>query len=217
MAIKMVIADDHKIFRDGFKVLLKKQDKVKLIGEAADGMELVQVVTALQPDVVITDIKMPGTDGVKACKIIRQEFPHIPVIALSMFNDDNLVLDMFDAGAAGYLLKNTNKEELLQAITAVLEGENYFAAATSLKLAKRIASSSRIKDTPEPEIVWPEKQLEVIRLICEQLSSKEIAARLNVSVRTVETHRIRIHEKTKTRNSVGIAIYAIKNKLFSIE
>ena len=111
MSIKLVIADDHAIFREGFKLLLRNQDNITVVGEAADGRELVEVVKRELPDLVITDIKMPEMDGIEACQIIRNEHPDTRVIALSMFNDDNLIVDMLEAGATGYLLKNTNKHK----------------------------------------------------------------------------------------------------------
>ena len=110
MSITLVIADDHEIFREGFKLLLRGQDRVELVGEAENGRELMELVKKREPEVVITDIKMPVMDGIDACKQLKQEHPAIQVIALSMFNDDNLIIDMLEAGASGYLLKNTNKD-----------------------------------------------------------------------------------------------------------
>ena len=215
--IRIVIADDHAIFREGFKILMKNQGEMELVGEAGDGEELLDVVASHHPDLVITDIKMPKLDGVQACKLLHESYPSVKVIALSMFNDDNLIVDMLEAGAAGYLLKNTNREELLNAVKAVHDGGNYYSLATSKKLAKLIADSKynpmRHRNNP-PKFSAREK--EVMALICEQLTSKEIADRLGLSMRTIESHREKIQEKIGARNVIGIVIYAIKHDLVDL-
>jgi DNA-binding NarL/FixJ family response regulator len=215
-SIKVVIADDHEIFRDGFKLLLKDQKKLKLAGEADNGRELLQVTDVLQPDVVITDIQMPVMDGIEACKVIREKYPAIQVIALSMFNEDNLIVDMLEAGAAGYLLKNTNKQELLEAVETVYEGGNYYSAATSTKLARLIGKS---KFTPynEAREKLTEREMDIVRLVCKQYTNKEIASALNLSPRTIESHREKIQEKVKAKNVIGVVIYAIKHNIYKIE
>ncbi len=214
--IRIAIADDHEIFRDGFKLLLKDQQVMELVGEAENGKELLEVVAKTQPDVVIVDIKMPVMDGIEACKIIRRQFPDIKVIALSMFNEDNLIVDMLEAGAKGYLLKNTNKNELLMATKAVYEGSTYYCNATSGKLAKMIAESKFNPYRNHPIKKFSKREEDIIRLICEQYSNKEIATTLGISIRTVESHREKILEKTDARNSIGVAVYAIRHNLFQI-
>lgn len=214
--IKIAIADDHAIFRDGFKVLLKNQDELELVGEAEDGKELLEVTGRELPDVAIVDIKMPKMDGIEACRTIRKKFPEVKVIALSMFNDDNLVVDMLEAGARGYLLKNTNKQELIQATKAVYEGSTYYCSATSAKLTKMIAESKFNPYRQHPAQHFTSREKDIIRLVCEQYTNKEIATKLGLSVRTVESHREKIQEKMGAKNSVGVAIYAIKHKLYEI-
>lgn len=216
MSITIVIADDHEIFREGFKLLLRGQDRVELVGEAENGKELMDLVKKREPEVVITDIKMPVMDGIDACKQLKQEHPAIRVIALSMFNDDNLIIDMLEAGASGYLLKNTNKDELIMAVDTVWKGGNYFSAATSHKLAKLIGKSRALGGQDPRSPRFSDREKEIIQLICEQLTSKEIAARLSLSVRTVESHRENIQEKMDARNVIGIVIYAIRNGLYKV-
>lgn len=214
--IKIVIADDHDIFRDGFKLLLKKQAWLELAGEATNGQELLQVTEQCLPDVVITDIKMPLMDGIEATKKLKKTHPHIGVIALTMFNDDNLVVDMLEAGARGYLLKNTNQHEVIQAAKAVYEGGTYYCSATSGKLAKLIAASkfNPYKKTPQPQLT--SRELEIVQLLCQEFSTKEIAAALHISPRTVEGHREKIQEKIGAKNIVGVIVYAIKHKLYNV-
>ncbi len=214
--IKIAIADDHQIFREGFKLLLKNQEEIELVGEADDGRELLEVALKQQPDVVIIDIKMPVMDGIEACRHIKKRFPDIKVIALSMFNDDNLVVDMLEAGARGYLLKNTNKQELLQATKAVYEGDTYYCIATSRKLTKMIAESKFNPYRNRPIKKFTARETDVIKLICEQYTNKEIATTLRLSIRTVESHREKIQQKTGAKNSIGVAIYAIKHNIFQL-
>lgn len=183
--IKIAIADDHEIFREGFKLLVKKQPELELVGEAENGKELLEVALQQQPDVVIIDIKMPVMDGIEACKILHKKFPDIKVIALSMFNDDNLIVDMLEAGARGYLLKNTNKHELLQATKAVYEGSTYYCTATSTKLTKMIAESKFNPYRNHPVKRFTARETDIIKLICEQFTNKEIANTLKLSIRTV--------------------------------
>jgi DNA-binding NarL/FixJ family response regulator len=210
------MADDHEMYREGFKLLLKNQQIVEQVGEAENGIELIEVVNKEQPDIVITDIKMPRMDGIEACKLIRKKFPHINVIALSMFNEDNLIVDMLEAGARGYLLKNTNKNELLLAAETVQQGSVYYCNATSDKLAKMIAESKFNPYRVRPVKTFSARQLEIIKLICKQCSNKEIAAALNLSMRTVESHRTNILEITGAKNSIGVVIYAIKNDIYQV-
>lgn len=214
--IKIVIADDHEIFREGFKLLLKNQQEVQLVGEADNGRELLAVAAQQQPDIVITDIKMPLMDGIEACKAIKAKHPDMQVIALSMFNEDNLIVDMLEAGARGYLLKNTNKHELLQAVRAVYDGSTYYCMATSGKLTRMIAESKFNPYRNQPVKKFTPREMEIIKLMCEQHTNKEIATLLRLSIRTVESHREKIQEKTGARNSIGIVIYAIKNDLYEI-
>ncbi len=213
-SIKLVIADDHEIFREGFKLLLRNQTTVELVGEAENGRELLQVVRQQQPDIVIVDIKMPVMDGIEACKAIRKEFPAIQVIALSMFNDDSLIVDMLEAGAKGYLLKNTNREELVQAASAVYKGNPYYCSATSEKLTRMIGESKFNPYRSKPAVKFTPRELDIIKLMCEQFTSKEIAQQLGLSIRTVESHREKIQEKAEAKNSIGIVVYAIKHELF---
>jgi DNA-binding NarL/FixJ family response regulator len=212
--IRLILADDHEIFRDGFKVMIRKQPAFELIGEAANGEELIRLVRELKPDVVITDIKMPRLDGIEATRRLTQEFPSIGIIALSMFDEENLIVDMLEAGAKGYLLKNAHKDEIIDAIKTVYADQTYYCGSTSVKLAQLIAKSNF---NPHRKSLRPEltdKEIEVIRCICQQMSNKEIANKLNLSVRTIEGYRDKIQEKIKVKNMAGIVVYAIKNNIY---
>jgi len=214
--IRVVTADDHEIFREGLEVLFKKQNDIELAGEAVNGKQLVEITERLLPDIVLTDIKMPVMDGIQATKIITEKFPQVGVIALSMFEDENLIVDMLEAGARGYLIKNAHKHEVIAAIRAVYNQESYFCNHTSMKLAKLIGRSrfSLFKDNMRSE--FSEKEKEVIQLICEEFSNKEISIKFHLSIRTIEGYREKILEKMKVKNSAGIVVYAIKHGIYRL-
>jgi DNA-binding NarL/FixJ family response regulator len=212
--IRIAIADDHEIFRQGFRILLKNQEEVELVGEAENGRELLDIAGRESPDVAIIDIKMPVMDGIETCRQLRLQFPEMKVIALSMFNDENLIVDMLEAGARGSLLKNTNKQELVKATRTVFEGSTYYCEATSAKLTRLIAERDFNPQKPKPVQKFSRREIDIIRMICKQCTNKEIATELGLSIRTVESYREKIQEKTGARNSVGIAVYAIKHNLY---
>ena len=215
--IRIVLADDHEIFRDGFRAMIKKQPSVQLLGEASNGEELIALTHELKPDVVVTDIKMPRVDGIEATKRLTNELPNIGVIALSMFDEENLIVEMLEAGAKGYLLKNAHKNEIIEAIKTVSNDQTYYCNDTSAKLAQLIAKS---KFKPSTRIVKPEfseKEFAVIRYICQEMSNKEIAFHLNLSIRTIEGYRDRIQEKIGAKNTAGIVVYAIKNNIYLVD
>lgn len=209
--IKIVIADDHEIYRDGFKLMLSKQRDIQLLAEAENGKELIEVVNKYQPDLVVTDIKMPVMDGIEAAKQIARQHENIGIIGLSMFDEDDLIIDMLEAGAKGYLLKNANKEQIIEAIQTVYLDNPYYCRNTSTKLTQMIAKSKFNPYHKKEKPIFSDKEMEVIKLICQQLTNKEIADKLFLSQRTVEGHRFKIMQKMNVNNPVGLVIYAIKN------
>jgi DNA-binding NarL/FixJ family response regulator len=208
------MADDHEIFRDGFQLIVSKADNIELIAQAANGLELVQLVEETKPDVVITDIRMPLMDGIEATKTISQKFPEIGVIGLSMHDEDDLIIEMLEAGAKGYLLKNADKAEVLEAIQTVYTGDPYYCRSTNAKLTKIIARNKyhTFNRSQRPE--FSDKELEIIHLICQEFTNKEIGEKLFLSVRTVEGYRLKILDKMEVKNSVGLVIYAIQHGYF---
>ena len=208
------MADDHEIFRDGFQLIISKADNIDLVGQASNGRDLVQLVEELKPDVVITDIKMPLMDGIEATKTISKRFPEIGVIGLSMHDEDDLIIEMLEAGAKGYLLKNADKHEVLDALQTVYSGDPYYCQSTNAKLARIIAKNKYQSFNRNRRPEFSEKELEIINLICHELTNKEIGEKLFLSVRTVEGYRLKILEKMEVKNSVGLVIYAIQHGYF---
>jgi len=213
--IKIIIADDHEIFRDGLKLMLSKYPEIIILGEACNGKELIQLTLELQPDVVVTDIKMPVMDGIEAVKKLQEQFPHIGVIALSMFDEDDLIIDMLEAGAKGYLLKNSDKHEIIEAIKTVYQQNPYYCKSTSNKLVKMIARSTFNPYARKDKVEFSDREKQIIALICEENTNKEIGEKIFISTRTVEGHRQKIMEKMDVKNTVGLVIYAIRNKIYT--
>lgn len=208
--IQLLMADDHEIFRDGFRLMLTKYPDIELAGEAENGRELIELAKELQPDVIITDIKMPVMDGIEATKKITEQFPDIGIIGLSMFDEDDLIVDMLEAGARGYLIKNAGKEQITEAIRTVYQGDPFYCKTTSHKLTQMIAQSRFNPYKKSPKVEFSERELEVIELICSECTNKEIGDKLFISIRTVEGHRLKILEKMGVKNTVGLVVYAIK-------
>jgi DNA-binding NarL/FixJ family response regulator len=215
--IGLIMADDHAIFRDGFRLITSADKQIDLLAQASNGKELLIMVEKFQPQVVVTDIKMPELDGIGATKAIVDRWPGVKVIALTMFDEDDLIMEMLDAGVSGYLLKNADKEEVLEAIHTVSGGDPFYCHTTSGKLMHLIAKNNyhSFKRHEKPD--FSEKEIEVIQLVCSELTNKEIGEKLFLSVRTVEGIRLKILEKMKVKNSVGLVIYAIQNGIYTIK
>jgi two-component system response regulator NreC len=216
-SIRLVIADDHEIFRDGLALMLSKQQNIELVGQAGNGRELISLVNELQPDVVMTDVKMPIMDGIEATRTLLTENPYLQIIALSMFDEENLIVDMLEAGAKGYLLKNADKQEILDAIQSVSQGKPYYCHHTTSRLASLISKSKFNPYKKRDPLVFTDREIEIIRLICQQLTAQEIADKVFLSKRTVEGHRTRILEKMNVKNTAGVVIYALRHRLVTEE
>ena len=167
----------------------------------------------IMPDVIITDIKMPVTDGIEATKKIIELFPDMGIIGLSMYDDDELIIEMLEAGARGYLIKNAGKEQIIEAIKTVYNNDPYYCKTTSHKLTNMIAKSRFNPYKIAAKVEFTEREIEIIEQICKEMTNKEIGDKLFLSVRTVEGHRQKILEKMNVKNTVGLVVYAIKNGL----
>ncbi len=211
--IRLILADDHEIFRDGLALMLSRQKDIILLGQASNGKELVELTEQQNPDVIITDIKMPVMDGIQASKLILKTQPDTKIIALSMFDEETLIVDMLEAGAKGYLLKNADKQEILDAIETVYEDKTYYCHHTSARLTNMIVKSNFNPYKKKEPVSFNEREIEIIKLICQQNSSKEISDKLYLSSRTVEGYRTKILEKMNARNTVGVVVYALKHNL----
>jgi DNA-binding NarL/FixJ family response regulator len=211
--IRLIIADDHEIFRDGLMLMLSKEKDIILEGQAENGFELIEMVNEKQPDVILTDIKMPRMDGIQATKMLIKNNPDQKIIALSMFDEENLIVEMLEAGAKGYLLKNADKHEIIDAIEQVYEGNSFYCRHTSAKLAKMIVKSNFNPYKKTEKITFTDRETDIIKFTCQQLTAQQIGERLFLSKRTVEGYRTKILEKMNVKNTAGVVIYALRHGL----
>jgi DNA-binding NarL/FixJ family response regulator len=216
LSIRIVIADDHRIFRQGLKVLLEKEPDMEVVGEAEDGCRAATLIRELVPDVVVMDVKMPDMDGIEASRQILSELPDVKIIALSIYSDSHFVTDMLKAGAHGYLLKDSAFEELVQAIRLAISNKTYL----SPRLAEIVVKDdTTIYPSPRPSVysVLTSRERDVLKLIAKGKRNSQIAKLLNVSVKTVEAHRQHIMQKLGTRSIAQLTKYAIREGLNSLE
>jgi len=211
VSIRILLADDHQIVRDGLKTLLEKQADMQVVGEAQDGRAAVDQARALSPQVVIMDIAMPDLNGVDATRQIKGESPEVKVIALSMQSDGPIVRRMLQAGASGYMLKDCASEELVKAIRTVVRGGTYLSDGVQNVVVKQLTSPEQTTNSP----LTP-KEREVLQLLAEGKSTKEIAAALFLSPKTVDTHRQHIMDKLEIRSIAELTKYAIREGLTSL-
>lgn len=210
--IKLLLVDDHQIMIDGLLAILQKELEIEVLGVALNGIKALELLRTQQVDIVLTDISMPDMSGVVLTKQVKKEFPHIHVIALSMFNDRHHIDQMLEAGISGYLLKNTGNEELMTAIKKVYTGGVYYCAEVSDLILKNYSSSNQKRVTLE-QVHITDREREVIVLITKEYSNAQIASELFISERTVETHRKNIYRKTNTNNIVGLIKFAYEHNI----
>jgi DNA-binding NarL/FixJ family response regulator len=213
--IRVLIADDHALLRGGFQNLLHRYTEIEFVGEAENGRELVEMANQLKPDIVFTDINMPVMDGIQATRLIRASLPDTGIIGLTMYDEDHLIVDMLEAGARGYLVKNASRQEVIDAIHVVYEGSSYYCRNTSARLAQMIAASKFNPYRNQKSPGFSEREKEVIQLICSEYSNKEMAAKLGLSVRTIEGYREKIQEKMDVHSTAGIVVYAIQKGYYT--
>jgi len=205
-SIRVILADDHTLVRAGIRALLEKLPEVKVIGEAGDGREVLDLVRSHQPDVVLLDIAMPGLNGLEAAERMAGDFPKIRIIILSMHNNEEYVLRALKAGAAGYLLKKAATTELATALHEVVRGEIYLSE--EIKLQKNFPLHG-ITNQKSPLEQLTGRQREILQLIAEGKANKETAAELGISIKTVEKHRGRLMSKLNIHDTAGLTRYAI--------
>jgi DNA-binding NarL/FixJ family response regulator len=207
--INILIVDDHQMFIDGIRLLLNKVKGIRILAEAHNGREAQSIISGGGIDLVIADINMPEMNGIELTVWIKQHHPEIKVLVLSMYNDRATVQEIINAEAEGYILKNTGKQELLNAIQKLHDNGTYY----SDEIRKIISTAALSGNRFEPLAELTDRELEVLRLICDDKTSAEIAEALFISIHTVDTHRKHICQKTGTRTILGLVRYAVENKL----
>jgi two-component system, NarL family, nitrate/nitrite response regulator NarL len=209
--ISVYLVDDHQIILDGLKALLGHDKVIEIAGESTRCKDAFEMISICKPDVILTDIHMPDMNGIEFSRLVKKNFPEIKIIALSMSADESLISDMLDAGASGYLVKNTGKEELREALIRVVSGEVYFSPEVAAQLSKSLLNSRKKEE--DTSVKLTQREVEIVRLIAKEYSNEQIANGLFISERTVETHRKNIFRKTKIKGVIGLLKYAMENKL----
>ena len=215
--IKLALCDDHNLFRVGMSTILSQVNDFELILEASNGQELIDKVPRKTPDVVLLDLQMPVLDGTATADWLREHFPLIKIIVLTMHDEDRMVLHLLEKGVSGYLLKDSEPDEVEKAIRKVIDEGVYLNEFVSKAMLRKMTNKTTVVKQPSTfynsKVLLSEREKEVLKLICEGLSTAEISERIFLSPRTVEGHRLRILEKTGTKNTAGMVAYAFKNDL----
>ncbi len=212
--VKIIIVDDHEIFRNGLKMVLGKLNYIEIVGEAANGQDFLDLIRQVNCDIVLMDIEMPVMSGIDATKIALKENPELKVISLTMFTDDNYVQSMIDAGVKGFLVKNINKETLDKAISTVAKGGNYYSEELFKFFTRKVNTKEETDNSDGVKFTTREK--EILQLLSEGLSNKEIADVLYVSERTVVGHKSNMLAKTGCKSAISLLAYALRHKLIII-
>ncbi len=214
--IKLALVDDHTLFRQGIKLLLEDMDSVELIIEGSNGRELLDAMEDQMPDIILLDLEMPVLNGIETSKIIKEKYEDTGIIILTMYDDEQMIAHLMEIGANGYLLKDTTEEELHKAIHSVHDNQFYFNDFVS----KALLSGVKAKRKPQPKIgnniEVTRRESEVLQLICEELTTQEMADKLFLSPRTIEGHRQNLIEKFGVKNTAGLIIRAIKLGFISV-
>lgn len=215
---KILIVDDHEVVRDGLKNILTSLDNITIAGEAGNGEDAVKMYVSLKPDLVIMDISMPGMNGIEATKIIKEKDPDACILILTMHDNQEYLNQIIRSGAKGFILKNTDKDELLEAVKTVSAGDNFFSKDISKLIIDNYIRTAKDTDKNDgyKEVPLTKREIEILKLIASGYSNQEIANILYISYNTVDTHRKNIMHKLSIKNTAGLVRYAIEKGLISL-
>jgi len=214
--IKVLVADDHTILRQGIKSLLANEEEIEVIGEAKNGREALTIIEETLPDVILMDIAMPGLNGLEATRRIKKRFPRMKVLVLTMYTNEEYIFQILNAGANGYLVKETAFQDLISAIKAVYKNEAFMSPSISKKVINSYIKRAQNDEQETCEILTT-REREILQLIAEGNSSKKIAELLFISPKTVETHRTHIMDKLNIHNRTGLVKYAIRKGIVDVD
>ena len=213
LIIKVAIADDHKIFRDGIRMALKDKDYLKIIWEAEDGRDLVHKMLLKKPDVLLMDIRMPEVDGINAIGILRKEYEEVKIIVLTMYDDQEMISKMMEMGANAYLTKTTDPEEIYQAILACMNDDFYFNDLVNKAVLSKLQTKRQVRQFYPDPIKFSEKEVKILRLLAQDKTTEEISKEVFLSPRTIETIRQNMKTKVGAKTIAGLIMYGMRNKL----
>jgi DNA-binding NarL/FixJ family response regulator len=213
--IRILLADDHGIVRKGLRLFLEQHPELEVVGEAADGREAVRLAEELHPEIVIMDISMPALNGIEATAQIVKNHPQTGIIILSMHSDEGYLVRTLTAGAKGYLLKDSAETDLIRAIQAVVKGRPFFSPAIAQTLLEDFVRQLQQRGLQDSYDLLTDREKEILQLLAEGKSNKDVANLLNVSVYTVETHRTNLMQKLNLHNTAEIVLYAVRKKIIA--
>src|SRR6218665_1399023 len=211
--IRLMIVDDHQMFIDGVKSLLRKEKQFEFIAEANTGEDALRLLSEQVPDILISDISMPGMSGKELVQAIKKEYPGVKILVLSMHNEADVISDIMYMEAEGYILKNIGKQELVTALQKLSDGGTHYSDEVLLSLMRKVKKENKKE---KETITLSDREIEIVKLIAQEFSNEEIAEKLFLSKRTVETHRKNIHQKTGIKTVVGLIKFAIRNDLVEL-
>lgn len=217
--IKVLIVDDHRVVREGLSAILKSKENIQVLGEAQDGQEAVEKARSLLPDVILMDVSMPKMTGVEATRIIKREFPHIGIIALTMYEEQQYIFDLVRGGATGYLLKDSDSDQIVKAIQSVYRGDSLIHPAVASKILAEFSlmTQKKGKKSSWVEHDLTEREITVLRLVADGKTNKEIANNLDLSEKTVKNHVRNIFHKLQVYDRTQAAILAIRKGLIELD
>ena len=213
LVIKVAIADDHKIFRDGIKMALKNKEYLKIIWEAEDGRDLLHKMPLKKPDVLLMDIRMPELDGINAIGILRKEYEDVKIIVLTMYDDQEMISKMMEMGANAYLTKTTDPEEIYQAILACMNDDFYFNDLVNKAVLSKLQTKRQVRQFYPDPVKFSEKEVRILKLLAQDKTTEEISKEVFLSPRTIETIRQNMKTKVGVKTVGGLLMYAVRNKL----
>ena len=213
--IRIALADDHALFRKGMMAMLQTIDDFEIVGDAANGKELINIIPHVRPDVVLLDLQMPVMDGVQTAEVIHARFPNVKMVVVSMHEEDRFIIHLLEKGVHGYILKDSDPEEVENAIRRVLDDGFYYSDLVAKAMHRKVVTRQSQKQPLlfNSKLQISQRELEVLQFTCQGLSTTEIGEKMFVSPRTVEGHRLRLLEKTETKNVAALVAYAFKNDL----
>ncbi|WP_367391576.1 response regulator [Lewinella sp. LCG006] len=214
--ISIALVDDHVLFRKGLAAILKTFESIEIVHQASNGVELLEMLKNVEVDVVLLDLEMQGMDGMQTTKKLNEAFPEVKIIILSMYDDDHFIQHLMELGANGYLLKDTEPEEVILAVQSAYENGFYFNERVSKVVINGLIKKNKVKPVFRGNVKLSPRELEVLALICQEQTNVEIGEQLFLSSRTIEGYRNRLLEKTNTRNTAGLVVFALKNNLVEL-
>src|ERR1700755_2634247 len=211
--IKIAIADDHKIFRDGIKMALSGKENLKMLWEAEDGKEMMHKIAIKKPEVLLMDIRMPEIDGINGIELIRKEYEDIKIIVLTMYDDQQMISKMMEMGANAYLTKTTDPEEIYQAILSCMNDDFYFNELVNKAVLSKLQTKRQVRQFYPNPVKFSEKEVRILKLLADDKTTEEISKEVFLSPRTVETIRQNMKTKVGAKTIAGLIMYGMRNKL----